>query len=77
MRQRMSAKAVRAAASQADESVEMALLAEFMSHDTVGSLAAEIARRLGAKARAQDLIARAGLGPTETSTVSATGHSSV
>ena len=55
----MGAKAARAAASQADESVEMALLAEFISHDTVASLAAEIAQRLGAKARAQDLIARA------------------
>ena len=42
---------------------EIALLAEFMGHDSVASLAGAIAARLGGKARQADLIARAGLDP--------------
>ncbi|HZZ61836.1 MAG TPA: hypothetical protein VFE63_11770 [Roseiarcus sp.] len=40
---------------------EIALLAEFMRHDSVASLAGAIAARLGGKARQADLIARADL----------------
>ena len=47
---------------QHDES-EIALLAEFMRHDSVASLAGAIATRLGGKARQADLIARADLDP--------------
>lgn len=45
---------------QHDES-EIALLAEFMRHDSVASLAGAIAARLGGKTRRADLIARADL----------------
>jgi hypothetical protein len=45
-----------------DETRELALLAEFMRHDSVASLANEIAERLGANVRDKDLIAAAGLG---------------
>ena len=41
---------------------ELALLAEFMRHNSVASLAGDIAERLGADARGEDLIAAAGLG---------------
>ena len=42
-----------------DEEREAALLAEFMRHDSVASLAGAIAERLGGTARNDDLIARA------------------
>ena len=44
-----------------DETRELALLAEFMRHDFVASLANEIAERLGANVRGNDLIAAADL----------------
>ena len=44
-----------------DETRELALLAEFMRHDSVASLANEIAERLGANMRGKDLIAAADL----------------
>jgi hypothetical protein len=46
----------------AEERNELALLAEFMRADSVASLAGDIAERLGANARGDDLIAAAGLG---------------
>jgi len=39
--------------------MELALLAEFMAHESVASLAQAIARRLGGKTRAEDLLAAA------------------
>jgi hypothetical protein len=45
------------------EENEIALLAEFMRHDSVASLAGAIAARLGGETRQADLIARADLGP--------------
>jgi hypothetical protein len=45
-----------------DETRELALLAEFMRHDSVASLANGIAERLGANVRDKDLIAAADLG---------------
>jgi hypothetical protein len=51
----------RAGRGAADETRELALLAEFLRHDTVASLAGEIARRLGGEARDTDLIAGANL----------------
>jgi hypothetical protein len=45
-----------------DDRRELALLAEFMRHNSVGSLAGEIAGRLGASVRGEDLIAAADLG---------------
>ena len=45
-----------------DERRELALLAEFMRHESVVSLASDIAERLGADTRGEDLIASAGLG---------------
>ena len=44
-----------------EEESELALLAQFMRHDSVASLAKAIAERTGA--RSQDLIAAAGLDP--------------
>jgi hypothetical protein len=44
-----------------EEERELALLAQFMRHDSVASLAKAIAERSGA--RSQDLIAAAGLDP--------------
>jgi hypothetical protein len=46
----------------ADEERELALLSQFMRHDSVASLANAIAERLGGSARGGDLIAAAGLG---------------
>jgi hypothetical protein len=43
----------------------LALLAEFTRHDSVASLAGEIAKRLGAGVRGRDLIAAADLGLSE------------
>ena len=43
------------------EQDEIALLAEFMRHGSVASLAGAIAKRLGGRARGADLIVRADL----------------
>ncbi len=48
----------------AGEESELALLAEFMRHDSVASLAKVIAKRTGV--RSGDLIAAAGLDPSRT-----------
>jgi hypothetical protein len=50
----------------ADVAREGALLAEFVRHRTVASLAGAIAGRLGGDVRAADLIAEAGLGRAAT-----------
>ena len=47
---------------RADETRELALLTQFMRHDSVASLASAIAERLGGAMRGGDLIAAAGLG---------------
>jgi hypothetical protein len=52
----------RAGSSATNERRELALLAEFMRHESVASLANDIAERLGANGRGEDLIAAAGLG---------------
>lgn len=46
----------------ADERGELALLTQFMRHDSVASLANAIAERLGGAVDGGDLIAAAGLG---------------
>lgn len=46
----------------ADEQGELALLTQFMRHDSVASLANAIAERLGAGVHGGDLIVAAGLG---------------
>ncbi len=46
----------------ADEQGELALLTQFMRHDSVASLANAIAERLGAGVDGGDLIVAAGLG---------------
>jgi hypothetical protein len=51
----------RLAAQRADETRELALLAQFMRHDSVASLASAIAERSGGAMRGGDLIAAAGL----------------
>ena len=48
----------------AEEESELALLAQFMRHDSVASLAKAIAKRTGV--RSGDLIAAAGLDPSRT-----------
>lgn len=48
-------------APEADDARELALLAQFMRHDSVASLAGAIAQRLGGATRGGDLIAAAGL----------------
>jgi hypothetical protein len=50
-------------ARAAEEEREVALLAQFMRHDSVASLAKAIAAGSGGSLRAEDLIAAAGLGP--------------
>jgi hypothetical protein len=50
----------------AEEERELALLAQFMRHDSVASLANAIAERLGGSTRVRDLIAAAGLDPSHT-----------
>ena len=50
------------AGGPADDAHEFALLAEFMRHDTVASLAGAIAERLGDNGLDKELIADAGLG---------------
>ena len=49
-------------ARTAEEDCELALLAQFMRHDSVASLATAIAAGSGGSLRAGDLIAAAGLG---------------
>ena len=49
--------------AHADETCELALLSQFMRHDSVASLANAIAERLGGSVRGGDLIAAADLGP--------------
>jgi hypothetical protein len=46
-----------------EEERELALLAQFMRHDSVVSLAKAIAERSGGSMQAGDLIAAAGLSP--------------
>lgn len=46
----------------ADEQGELALLTQFMRHDSVASLANAIAERLGGAVHGGDLIVAAGLG---------------
>jgi hypothetical protein len=50
-------------ARTAEEERELALLAQFMRHDSVASLAEAIAARSGGSMQARDLIAAAGLSP--------------
>jgi hypothetical protein len=45
------------------EELELAILAHFMRHNSVSSLARAIAARSGGSVRAADLIAAAGLSP--------------
>jgi hypothetical protein len=49
-----------------EEERELALLAQFMRHNSVVSLASAIAERLGGGMRVRDLIAEAGLDPSHT-----------
>ena len=53
-------------AGAAEEERELALLAQFMRHDSVASLANAIAQRLGGSIRVRDLIAAAGLDRSHT-----------
>lgn len=55
---------VRLRTRETDEKRELALLAQFMRHDSVASLAREIACSSGGNARGGDLIAAAGLAPS-------------
>jgi hypothetical protein len=48
-------------AHASDEKGELALLTQFMRHDSVASLANAIAERFGGRMRGGDLIAAAGL----------------
>ena len=64
---RRPSPAARREQNLADDERETALLAEFMRHDTVASLAAAIAGRLGGGVRKNDLVDRAGLGPARRS----------
>ena len=60
---RKSRAAVRCGAARlVDDDAELALLAEFMRHDTVASLAGAIAERLGDNVLDKELIADANLG---------------
>ena len=49
-------------AQAAEEERELALLTQFMRHDSVASLADAIAEQFGGSMRGGDLIAAAGLG---------------
>jgi len=55
----VAARRSRGAAPRGED--ELVLLAEFMHHGSVASLAGAIAKRLGGRARGADLIARADL----------------
>jgi hypothetical protein len=60
---RKSRAAVRCGAARlVDDDAELALLAEFMRHDTVASLAGAIAERLGDNVLDKELVADADLG---------------
>jgi hypothetical protein len=61
----------RLGAQAADETRELALLTQFMRHDSVASLAKAIAERLGGSVRGGDLIAAAGLSPRAAPTADA------
>ena len=63
VKRRTSVEPGRESHHPSDERRESALLAEFMFHDSVASLAGAIAVRLGANVSDEDLIANAGLGP--------------
>jgi hypothetical protein len=62
LKPRSADTAGRAPSKATDERSELALLAEFMRADSVAALAGDIAERLGADLRGDDLIAAAGLG---------------
>jgi hypothetical protein len=62
LKRKLRGAAPRHAGRPADDDGELALLAEFIRHDTVASLAGAIAERLGGKALDKDLIADADLG---------------
>ena len=62
LKPRPAGLAEQAGSKATDDRRELTLLAEFMRNDTVASLAGDIAERLGAEARGDDLIAAAGLG---------------
>jgi hypothetical protein len=53
---------MRKASPAPDEQSELALLAEFVRHDSVAALAGAIAERLGGTVHERDLIAGADLG---------------
>jgi len=57
----------------ADEKGELALLAQFMRHDSVASLANAIAERLGGSVQGGDLIVAAGLGLNSSDSCCSTG----
>ena len=61
LRGKFFAAARRARGVAPHERDEIALLAEFMRHGSVASLAGAIAKRLGGRARGADLIVRADL----------------
>ena len=60
LKPRSADSAGRAPSEATDERSELALLAEFMRADSVAALAGDIAERLGADLRGDDLIAAAG-----------------
>jgi hypothetical protein len=62
LKRRTDDSAGRTGSKPTDERRELALLDEFMRHKSVASLASDIADRLGADGRGEDLIAAAGLG---------------
>jgi hypothetical protein len=63
VKRRSAVEPCREGARASEEQSELALLAEFMLHRSVDSLAAAIAARLGADVQYKDLIASADLGP--------------
>jgi len=66
LKRKFRAAAPCGAARSADDDAELALLAEFMRHDTVASLAGAIADRLGDTVLDKELIADADLGAGRT-----------
>lgn len=62
MQTELKPQSTRAPSKATDERSELALLAEFMRADSVAALAGDIAERLDADLRGDDLIAAAGLG---------------
>jgi hypothetical protein len=63
----------RLGAQAADEKGELALLTQFMRHDSVASLANAIAERLGESVQGGDLIAAAGLGLSDSDSCGSSG----